>query len=263
MSENKIESKELAFPRSVKRGSRGKAVRRVQEWLCLNGHIIAVDSIFGPATEAAVKAFCETRNLSLDNNEVTQEIFDALSAPMRSALNVPAPRSQEFRDTVVVIAKEHLANHPREVGGQNMGPWVRLYMSDNEGEDWPWCAGFVTFVIRQASIALGQPMPFPRTFSCDLLAANAKDPKRDLFIAERNINSSNSSDKLPPGTLFLSRRVSGDWTHTGFVIEAKAETFETIEGNTNDEGHREGYEVCIRTRSYKKKDFVLLSRTDS
>ena len=29
-------------------------------------------------------------------------------------------------------------------------------------------------------------------------------------------------------------------------------------GNTNDDGVREGYEVCARSRSYGGKDFLLL-----
>jgi hypothetical protein len=32
----------------------------------------------------------------------------------------------------------------------------------------------------------------------------------------------------------------------------------TIEGNTNDEGSREGHEVCARTRGYDGEDFVLI-----
>jgi hypothetical protein len=33
---------------------------------------------------------------------------------------------------------------------------------------------------------------------------------------------------------------------------------QTIEGNTNDDGSAEGYEVCARTRSYTNMDFILL-----
>ena len=63
---------------------------------------------------------------------------------------------------------------------------------------------------------------------------------------------------LPSGSIFLVRRTSTDWTHDGLVVNAGATTFDTIEGNTNDEGSREGFEVCARTRSYPDKDFVLL-----
>ena len=56
-------------------------------------------------------------------------------------------------------AKQHLAIHPIETGPPNSGPWVRLYMNGNEGEDWLWCAGFVTTMLRSACAALGTAMP--------------------------------------------------------------------------------------------------------
>jgi len=44
----------------------------------------------------------------------------------------------------------------------------------------------------------------------------------------------------------------GNWTgHAGIVQRSNSESFETIEGNTNDDdGSREGYEVAERTRKY-------------
>lgn len=249
--------KELVFSGSVARRARGRAVRRVQEWLCLNAHAVAVDGVFGAATESAVREFCDAQNLLFEGN-VDQTIFDALSGPVRRALDTPEDVPDRFGEVVVAVARRHLQEHPREVGGQNRGPWVRLYMNGREGNEWPWCAGFVSFVIRQAGVELNHPLPFPKTYSCDNLANSGR--KRNLFVAGRDINPSNASAKLPPGTVFLNRRDSSDWTHTGFVVEARGETFTTIEGNTNDEGSREGYEVCARTRGYAKKDFVRLSR---
>jgi hypothetical protein len=64
---------------------------------------------------------------------------------------------------------------------------------------------------------------------------------------------------VPPGSIFLNRRVGGDWVHTGIVTGAAADTFETIEGNTNDAGDREGYEVCRRVRGYGNKDFIMVA----
>jgi outer membrane protein OmpA-like peptidoglycan-associated protein len=45
------------------------------------------------------------------------------------------------------------------------------------------------------------------------------------------------------------------------VVSATAESFQTIEGNTNDSGSREGFEVLGRTRGYAMKDFVRLQET--
>jgi len=56
--------------------------------------------------------------------------------------------------------------------------------------------------------------------------------------------------EIAPGDIFLVKHPQNklDWVHTG-IIESKGKGFLiTIEGNTNDEGSREGYEVCRRRR---------------
>jgi hypothetical protein len=182
---------------------------------------------------------------------VDQVTFDHLLAPMTAALAAPQTSERSLRALIVACAEQHLQQHPREIGGQNMGPWVRLYMKGKQGTDMPWCAGFACFVIEQASTALSVACPIELCVSCDVLAANAK--RRGTFRTGAAVGS------VPPGSLFLSRRTSVDWVHTGLVVHAREETFDSIEGNTNDAGDREGYEVCRRVRGYKKKDFILLS----
>jgi hypothetical protein len=76
---------------------------------------------------------------------------------------------------IVRYAKQHLKQVPREVGGNNKGPWVRLYMDHHEGDEWRWCAGFVCFVIKQACDTIQVEMPIVSSFSCDLLAASATE----------------------------------------------------------------------------------------
>jgi hypothetical protein len=105
-------------------------------------------------------------------------------------------------------------------------------------------------VLAQAVQARSCPGPIASSFSCDSLAANAKRKNRFVTGAEA------ASHGIPAGSLFLVRRTSQDWTHTGIVVNAQRDTFETIEGNTNDAGDREGYEVCRRIRSYASKDFI-------
>lgn len=47
--------------------------------------------------------------------------------------------------------------------------------------------------------------------------------------------------------------------HTGFVEKIEGDTLHTIEGNTNDTGSREGYEVCRRIRKISAcKGFIRL-----
>ncbi len=174
-----------------------------------------------------------------------------LVSPLRDATAEASPRGS-LAARVVYYAKRHARQHPREIGGQNRGPWVRVYMDGEEGPDWPWCAGFVSFVLKQASDSAEQHPPLALSVSCDSLAASAK--ARGIFLAGRTSNYS----RIKPGDLFLNRRTSTDWTHVGVVIKTAEEVFMSIEGNTNDEGGREGYEVCSRIRGYKRKDFISI-----
>lgn len=243
---------EWDFPGSIAQGARGRTARQVQEWLCLHGRNVVIDGDFGPATKAAVQAFQAGSGLTASGT-VNQSTWGALVQPMTDAVAELEPGSRGLGALAVAYAKQHLAQHPREVGGQNRGPWVRLYMKGNDGAEWAWCAGFVCYVLRQAASTLGSPMPLAYTFSCDSLAAEAK--QGGIFLdGKKNV----TPEQLAPGSLFLLRRSPLDWTHTGMVIAAAAETFDTIEGNTNDSGEREGYEVCKRVRGYEDKDFAVI-----
>ncbi len=243
---------DLELQKSVRRGDRGGQVRLVQEWLCLHGHNVAIDDDFGPATEAAVKAFQSQKNLS-GNGVVDNSAFAQLVAPMRAALASITPQRRSLGELVVAYAQQHLQQHPREIGGQNKGPWVRLYMDGHEGTEWAWCAGFACFCLRQAANATGAAMPITPSFSCDSLAASAKS--KGKFLGQP---SASGRESITPGSLFLVRKTSTDWTHTGIVVRAETEIIKTIEGNTNDDGSREGYEVCARTRGYSSMDFIAM-----
>ncbi len=227
----------------LRRGDKQGQVKLVQEWLSLHGEHVAIDGDFGPATEAAVKDFQAKSKVEV-TGVVDADTFGRLVAPMTAALATIPANGRSLGELVVAYARQHLAQHPREVGGQNRGPWVRLYMDGNEGQQWAWCAGFACFCLQQACDAPGA-LPIPPSFSCDSLAASAK--AKGKFV---------SRDKAGPGSFFLVRNTPTDWIHTGIVVSTSDETFKTIEGNTNDDGSREGYEVCARTRGYNKMDFI-------
>ena len=233
-------------------GDRGKDVRRIQEWLTLQGYSLVVDGHYGPVTAETVTRFQADLFLS-ETGRVDTKIFDRLCKPMRDVLQQQLNSSVSVGDAVVTYARAHLQKHPREVGGQNRGPWVRMYMNGNDGEPWAWCAGFTTFLLKQATESLQTDMPIQGSFSCDSLAAQAK--AAGLFVSEEEARQ----QEIPPGSLFLVRRTRTDWTHVGIVEAAHERHFETIEGNTNDEGNREGYEVCARSRGYTNKDFIVLA----
>lgn len=244
--------KDLVLDKDYKKGSKGKKVRLIQEWLCLHGFHIYIDGDFGPATDYAVRQFQRRKGLKV-NGIVGRKTFARLILPMTDALR-PIPRDEKSLGQIVVAyAKQHLQQYPREIGGQNKGPWIRLYMKGNEGPAFPWCAGFSCFILKQACQTLSTPLPIKTSVSCDALAASAKG--KGIFLKESKIVN---KTQITPGSFFLRRKTPKDWVHTGIVIRAEDEVLHTIEGNTNDEGSREGYEVCKRTRGYKNKDFILI-----
>lgn len=238
---------ELKDPLAI--GRRNKEVRRVQEWLCLNGFPLLIDADFGPVTKGRVIEFQADNGLT-ETGQVDERTFNHLIAPMTACLRGPLSRAETLSDVMYDVAHQHLSQHPLEMGGDNMGPWVRLYMSGIDGPERYWCAGFVSFLMEQACETLDRPTPIPGSVSCDSLAAQAK--MKGLFVHETERRG-----PIPPGSIFLRRREPWDWTHTGVVIHSTDAYFETVEGNTNDDGNRNGYEVCSRRQSYANKDFIV------
>lgn len=256
---NEYARRELEPPTiPLKRGATGPKVQQVQEWLCLNDFHTAIDGVFGPATEAALKAFqwsTDAAPPAIDGKPVD---FGCVSARWWAILTEPMRRVAEWKrqdwpkrsdgDAVVDCARAHLAAHPREVGGPNAGPWVRYYC---RGQEVPWCAGFATTVLGQA---LGHDDWY--TLSCDELAREAH--------LRGVLRHASQGARPSPGDLFLIHRrdpqTDGvDWIHTGIVTAVGDGYFETIEGNTNTNGAREGTAAHERRRAFGSNvDFVLM-----
>jgi peptidoglycan hydrolase-like protein with peptidoglycan-binding domain len=243
---------DLVLDASKKRGSTGEAVKLIQGWLCLNGLKVVVDGGYGKATAQQVRAFQRTHGLPA-TGVVDGATYTALIRPMLVALT-PIAGKRPLGQLVVAYARRHLAQHPLEEGGQNSGPWVRLYTQGREGEDYPWCAGFATFCLSQACTSLGVATPVPRTLSCDDMARHA-----GARLLPQPAPSQRS--RITPGSFFLRLAAPGEkrfkYAHTGIVVQAGPDTFKTIEGNTNDDGSAEGYEVCARVRGYAGIDFIV------
>jgi hypothetical protein len=236
-----------------RQGDSGAAVRVIQEWLCFHRIRVALDGEFGVATAAAVRLFQGLNDLAVDG-VVGPLTKAALIRPMVKTLHPIEPQGRSLGELTLAYALQHSRENPREIGGSNRGPWVRLYMDEKEGTAWPWCAGFVSYVLRQAAQTLGVALPFTTSFSCDLLAIEAK--RRKVFL-----EGTDALDYklIKPGSLFLLRgKRDGDWVHTGIVIKAEPEVLMTVEGNTNGDGASEGVEVWRFARDYRNKDFILV-----
>lgn len=248
----------------LQRGSTDHGVNRVQEWLSLHGYAVAIDGEFGPATAAAVAAFQAVSGCSRDDNSgvVDAETWGSLMAPMDRA-EITSGMPDKFGDRVSRIARAHLAAKAREVGGDNRGPWVRLYgrgVDQSRVEFFPWCQAFASHVWLKAARELRVDMPFPLatgdgtvSFYVPWVVGSAKGADR--------FRSCVAAERVPAGSMFfVPGYINGrpSHVHVGLVIEDAGETVTTIEGNTNHDGGANGYEVALRWRRKAGLDFGVI-----
>lgn len=129
---------------------------------------------------------------------------------------------------VIAIAQSQLGVS-EQPPGSNKGPEVDKYLA-SVGINFPaaWCAAFVYWCHQQAGIA--------------------GVPKTGGVIDMWNKAPYNRVTQPQPGDVVIFDHGGGKG-HTGIVESVKGDTLTTIEGNTNDDGSREGYEVARRQRS--------------
>lgn len=124
----------------------------------------------------------------------------------------------------------------REDGGPNRGPEVDVYLRavglDPARDSYPWCAAFVFWCYQRAAGNLKAPLTLPRTASVRKLL-EASTGQRTQFPQR--------------GAIFVQDHGSGRG-HCGLVLDVGGRTIVTVEGNTNDDGSREGIGVFLRTR---------------
>jgi hypothetical protein len=258
----------LTIDGTIRRGHKGPAdVRICQEWLCLNDHNVAIDGDFGYATEQAVRDF-QSRNGTLAvTGEIDPATFAALVQQMVGALRLISLTDEQpsFSSMVATYAYQHLQQRPREVGGQNRGPWVRLYLREHQRaldpklpqSEWAWCAGFASTLLEQASATLGRPSPLAYHWNCTGLGTAAHEKR--LFVTGEEAHKDPA--RIPAGSLFLIRKGQrGHYHHTGVVVHADTNHVRTIEGNTSgpEDTVPRGHEVAMHTRDYGTLDFVVL-----
>ena len=245
----------------LKQGSKGIDVQKVQEWLNLWRymepkwlHKINVDGDFGINTEKLIRDFQQFFNLTIDG-EVGDQTYDILTKPMYNAFS--KIEGDNLQNLIIDYAEQHLKNMPRELYNTNSGPWVRAYMDGHEGKPWAWCMGFVQTIFDQACSTLGKSFLdiMPKTYSCDVVGEHGKANKKLI----RNAKLRTNPEYIKPGDIFLVVKTPWDWTHTGIVTAVEDEIITTVEGNTNDEGVREGFEVCRRYRNIKKSNIDIFS----
>jgi uncharacterized protein (TIGR02594 family) len=102
---------------------------------------------------------------------------------------------------VVSVAQSQIG--AKEIGGNNRGLWVHKY---TQGQDVPWCAGFVSWTLRKA----GKNTPYTLTAKDYLkIGKRVKSPRKGAIIV-------------------FNRKVGG---HVGIIEKVEGDRITTIEGN--------------------------------
>ena len=157
-------------------------------------------------------------------------------------------------DDLVVIARGEIGTE-EDAKHQNAGSCIQKYQASTSlaGQGWPWCAAFVDWCVQKYAAEGGSDIAqVPRTASAFGLLTWGNDNHFHVF----NPPVHGVGDKPRPGDIVVY-----EFSHTGIVSrEGDANhDFYAIEGNTNPQGGRDGYEVAERGRPYSSvKGFVRL-----
>jgi hypothetical protein len=212
---------------------------------------LEVDGQFGADTFGAVELF-QARHSSLlgqplnVDGVVGSDTWGALFGRAAVHTSPPEPTKRLLRKVLEIAAGE--IGVREDPPASNRGKRVQEYQASagvDPGE--PWCAAFVYWCFANAASALGVANPMKtkgcRTGSVVELwdQANANGVKivtHDAALADPS--------RVLPGMVFIIT-MNGGHGHTGLVSKVIGNSLETIEGNTNDDGSREGIGVFRRT----------------
>lgn len=246
---------------NLRRGSNGRAVGELQRLLNarLGAGTLSVDEDFGQATEDAVSLFQYLTGM-LITGRVTAAEWRALSpgsgggiaacfaGPVGSWFPCAASYVSEPQQSLPAIAIPYLG--ATEAAGNRMGSDPRMReIFENDGhteglatsDGYPWCAAFVSLCVQKLLTANSQlyDVTPPREASVNHFLTSWAVQEHCLIFRP-------TSTVIAPAAGDL---VVYTFSHIGIVERAHGSGIETIEGNTNEEGSREGTAVLRKTRS--------------
>ena len=243
----------IPFPsRIVKVGDAdSETVKKIQHRLNSVGcGPIPEDGVFDKEkTEKAVKLFqarfpdVTGRPLEIDGKvgSLTWGVmFGASTTPSNSAAPSPLTKAAiDFAVTQIGVMENPI--------GSNRGPDVDRYLSavglNPAGSSFAWCVAFTHFCYLKAAENTGLQNPHIRTAGVlDHWNKAGTKPKVLRITSARAVAD---PGLVKPGSLFVIDLGQG-LGHSGMVIEVANGRLVTIEGNTNDNGSRNGIGVFQR-----------------
>jgi peptidoglycan hydrolase-like protein with peptidoglycan-binding domain len=229
----------MKFPGNIlKRGDKGEAIVAIQKQLG-----VQQTGTFGETTEEFVTKFQIAHDLLADG-EVGPITWHALFSPQ--------PQPTHLGGAVLKAAKPHIGTKEKPLGS-NRGPEVDAWNKRAGVTPGPkafWCMSFVYCMVDDACNELNISNPLKCTGSCSVQAADAKQRGRLLVTSPR------------AGDIFLVKGGETGFRHTGIVASDPDDEgrFDSIEGNSNNDGSDNGTCVAHRTkgRLVTKCNFIRL-----
>jgi len=208
---------------------------------------LAVDGGFGTNTFDAVELF-QMRHTDLDGRPLVVDgrvgaatwgaLFGRAAVPMS-----PVEPDSDLAAMVVAVAASQIGVLEQPLGS-NSGPEVDAYLA-SVGLD-PgnyWCMAFVFWCFRESAKDLSVKNPAIKTGGV-LDAWNRA--RNDGVVTLTTEQALHDPGKIKAGMVFINSTGGGNG-HTGIVVAVHGNVLETIEGNTNDSGSRNGIGVFRRT----------------
>ena len=190
-------------------------IKKIQESLNLE-----VDGVAGPAT--------------------WQAIADKLAPAPKKAPSISNLKNGSLAKKLVEFAKEEIG--VEEVDGSNCGPRVNEYKSAttlNPRASWPWCAAFICWLFKESMKNSKHSFSRPTTASAWDFENWARGENDSVKLQKPHNNDIKSGDIV----VFT-------FSHIGLAISGvdSAGYVDTIEGNTDGQGSREGGAVLQKKR---------------
>jgi hypothetical protein len=156
---------------------------------------------------------------------------------------------QEVRELAVEIALLETAKHVKEVGGQNRGPEIDVYLKNANApldKEYGWCGMFVYYCYTQAANMRGKVLPFKG----GNLWSGQKLVKWALSFPEKIVNTS----PILPGDIYVMNKY-----HIGMVVEqmTDCEIMQTVDGN---QSYQDSGKDSLKRRTRHFSDMRLFVR---
>ncbi len=216
---------------------------------------LVTDGDFGNKTLSAVRLFQATRkdksgNPLIIDGKIGAITWEALFGEASVTLVEKAPNT--LLEELIATAKKEIGVTEKPLGS-NGGTQVEAYLASvNLSKGNPWCAAFVYYCAQKAAAKLSKTNPLVKTGHC-LTHWNNTAGKKVIMS-----DAVNNNGLIKVGSIFIMS-FGGGRGHTGIVTKVDAGYIETIEGNSNNNGSREGIAVVTLRRKINsvQKGFII------